>query len=42
MGGEEKGFITLEDYYKVFDESMPRCFDRHIALELFKELSADK
>lgn len=42
MGGQEKGFITIEDFYKVFDASMPRCFNRDIALELFKELNSDK
>ena len=42
MGGHEKGFITIEDFYKIFDETMPRCFDRDIALELYKEINSDK
>ena len=32
----------MADYFKIFDESMPSCFDRDIALELFKELTSDK
>jgi|LakMenE18May11ns_1017448.scaffolds.fasta_scaffold7402700_1 hypothetical protein len=42
MGGEDKGFITIEDFFKVFDSNMPKCFDRYIALELYKELNSDK
>ncbi len=42
MGGQDKGFITITDFFKIFDDSMPKCFDRDIALELFKELNSDK
>jgi hypothetical protein len=42
MGGVDKGYITQEDFFRIFDQAMPRCFDRDVALELFKELNADK
>ena len=42
MGGADKGFITIMDFFKIFDETMPKMFDRSIALELFKELNSDK
>ena len=42
MGGQDKGFITMADFFKIFDDAMPRCFDRDVALELYKELTSDK
>lgn len=42
MGGKEKGFITIKDYYEQFDLYMPRLADRDVALELFQELDSDK
>ena len=41
MGGAQKGYITMQDFYENFDRSMPKCFDRDLALELFRELDGD-
>jgi len=42
MGGSQKGYVTTEDFYRVFDRTMPKGFDRDIALEAFRELDSDK
>ena len=42
LGGKEKGFVSFEDFHGLFDENMPKCFDRDLAMELFRELDADK
>lgn len=42
LDGPTKGYISEADFFKVFDGAMPRCFDRDIALELFRELDSDK
>lgn len=42
LGGKTKGYLTIKDYYEMFDKYMPRSFDRDLALELFSELDADK
>ena len=42
LGGAAKGFVSESDFLVAFDESMPGCFDRDIALELFRELDSDK
>ena len=42
LGGKDKGFLTMKDYYEMFDRYMPKGFDRDLALELFSELDSDK
>lgn len=42
LGGPSKGYISELDFLSVFDDSMPGCFNRDIALELFRELDSDK
>ena len=42
MGGAQKGFITMQEFYEKFDQAMPKCFDRDLALELFRELDSDR
>ena len=42
FGGQQKGYISEADFLATFDNSMPRCFDRDIALELFRELDSDR
>ena len=42
IGGKDKGFLTLKDYYDVFVQVMPKGFSRDLALELFGELDSDK
>ena len=42
MGGQPKGYITMQDFHDVFDSAMPKCFDRDLALELFRELDSDR
>ena len=42
MGAAEKGFISLSDFHALYDQNMPKCFDRDMALELYKELTSDK
>lgn len=42
LGGHEKGFISLSDFNEAFGQTMPKCFDRDLALELFRELDSDR
>ena len=42
MGGQPKGYITMQDFFDNFDKAMPKCFDRDLALELFRELDSDR
>ena len=42
MGGAQKGYINMQEFYENFDRAMPRCFDRDLALELFRELDSDR
>ena len=42
IGGDKKGFITTDELHQMFDKCMPRCFDRNIAFELFREIDADR
>ena len=42
LGGPSKGYISEQDFFATFDGSMPACFNRDIALELFRELDSDK
>jgi Ca2+-binding EF-hand superfamily protein len=42
LGGDKKGFLTLQELHSVFDAQMPKCFDRDIAFELFRELDSDR
>ena len=42
LGGPSKGYISEEDFMQAYESAMPRCFDRDIALELFRELDGDK
>lgn len=42
MGGDTKGYLSLQDFHELFDKSMPKQFDRDIAMEMFRELDSDK
>lgn len=42
VGGNSKGYLTIEDFHRLFDQSMPKQFDRDIAMEMFRELDSDK
>lgn len=42
LGGPSKGYISEVDFMQTYDSAMPKCFDRDIALELFRELDGDK
>ena len=42
MNGASKGYIGEDDFLGAFDKAMPACFDRDIALELFRELDGDR
>lgn len=42
MGGKQKGFVTIAEFQKIYDDVMPRLADRNVALEIFMELDADK
>ena len=42
LGGNDKGYISFENCHSLFDENMPKCFDRDLAMELFRELDSDK
>jgi Ca2+-binding EF-hand superfamily protein len=42
LGGKAKGFLSLKEYYEMYDAYMPKGFDRDLALELFSELDSDK
>ena len=42
LGGNEKGYISFENFHSLFDENMPKMFDRDLAMELFRELDSDK
>ena len=42
IGGDKKGYVTLEEMLNMFDKNMPRCFNRDIAFEVFRELDSDK
>ena len=42
LGGHSKGYVSEQDFIAAYDGNMPRCFDRDIALELFRELDGDK
>ena len=32
----------MEELTKLFDKAMPRCFDRDLAFEMFREIDSDK
>ena len=32
----------MQDFFDNFDKAMPKCFDRDLALELFRELDSDR
>ena len=42
IGGDKKGYLTLEELTKLFDKAMPRSFDRDLAFEMFREIDSDK
>lgn len=42
IGGDKKGFITIQELHSAFDSQMPKCFDRDVAFELFRELDSDR
>ncbi len=42
MGGHTKGYVAIQDFHQLFDKSMPKQFDRDIAIEMFRELDSDK
>ena len=42
MGGKEKGYITVSEYYQLVKECMPSCFSAELAVELFREVDSDK
>ena len=42
IGGDKKGFVTIQELHDSFDSTMPRCFDRDIAFELLRELDSDR
>ena len=42
MLGGDKGFISIVDFHQQFQQCMPKMFDAHLALELFREVDADK
>jgi Ca2+-binding EF-hand superfamily protein len=42
IGGDKKGYVTIEEMLIVFDKNMPKCFDRDIAFEIVREIDSDK
>lgn len=37
-----KGYMTISEFYTLYDKYMPKVCDRNIALEMFQELDADR
>ena len=42
MGGKEKGYISITEFYNLTGECLPKCFDRALLLEMFREVDSDK
>ena len=42
IGGDKKGFVSLNEMINLFDKNMPHCFDRDLAFEMFRELDSDR
>ncbi len=42
IGGDKKGYVTVDEMVQMFDKHMPKQFDRDFAFEMFKELDSDK
>ncbi len=41
LGGDKRGYITTEELVQMYDKNMPRCFDRDIAYEMFREIGKE-
>ena len=42
MGGKEKGYISIAEYYELTKECLPKCFSSDLMIELFREVDSNK
>lgn len=42
IGGDKKGYLSLDELLLLFDRNMPKQFDRDLAFEMFREIDSDR
>lgn len=42
IGGDKKGYMSLEEMLSMFDKNMPKAFCRDLAYEMMREIDSDR